>query len=142
MNKSSVLKRTVLAVLSCFAISVEAQTLTTLKEMIEKVISQNPEVQAKYHEYTAAGYERDVVHGGYLPKADVVSTYRKQEDMDDGISRRNGTAIPRFNNELVLRQMILLNDSANGFAKFMVIEGGLPWCIFDFHAIIAAGADM
>lgn len=111
MNKSSVLKRTVFAVLSCFAISVEAQTLTTLKEMIEKVISQNPEVQAKYHEYTAAGYERDVVHGGYLPKADVISTYRKQEDMDDGISRRNGTAIPRFNNELVLRQMIF-----DGFA--------------------------
>jgi len=103
-----------LSLLLAFGIAsqpLQAQPLTTLKEMIEKVISQNPEVQARYHEYTAAGYERDVVHGGYLPKADVISTYRKQEEMDDGISRRNGTAIPRFNNELVLRQMIF-----DGFA--------------------------
>lgn len=79
--------------------------------MVEKVISSNPEVQARYHDYLGAGYEQDVVKGGFLPKADVVSTYRNQEEMDGGISRRNGTAVPRFNNELVLRQMIF-----DGFA--------------------------
>ncbi len=79
--------------------------------MVEKVISANPEVQARYHDYLGAGYEQDVVKGGFLPKADIVSTYRKQEEMDGGISRRNGTAIPKFNNELVLRQMIF-----DGFA--------------------------
>lgn len=94
-----------------FAEQASAETLVPLKQMVEKVISANPEVQAKYHAYLGAGYEQDVVQGGFLPKADIVSTYRNQEDKDGGISRRNGTAIPKFNNELVLRQMIF-----DGFA--------------------------
>ncbi|MDX1914994.1 MAG: TolC family outer membrane protein [Methylophilus sp.] len=99
-------------ILTFFSLSVGAQPLTTLKEMVEKVVTANPEVQAKYHEYTAAGYERDVAHGNFLPKADIVSTYRNQEDKPgSSVSRANGTAIPKFNNELVLRQMIF-----DGFA--------------------------
>jgi outer membrane protein, adhesin transport system len=94
-----------------FAQQASAEALVPLKLMVEKVISSNPEVQARYHDYLGAGYEQDVVKGGFLPKADVVSTYREQEEMDGGISRRNGTAVPRFNNELVLRQMIF-----DGFA--------------------------
>jgi adhesin transport system outer membrane protein len=89
-----------------FAVQVSAETLVPLKQMVEKVISTNPEVQARYHEYLGAGYERDVAFGGLLPKADIVTTYRNQEEIDNGLSRRNGTAIPRMNNELVLRQMI------------------------------------
>ena len=94
-----------------WASPVAAEAVVPLKQLVEKVISSNPEVQARYHDYLGAGYEQDVVKGGFLPKADIVSTYRKQEDMDGGISRRNGTAIPKFNNELVLRQMIF-----DGFA--------------------------
>ena len=82
-----------------------AEALVPLKQLVEKVISSNPEVQAKYHAYVGAGYEQDVVKGGYLPKVDIQSTYRKQEDINS-IRNSNGTAIPRFNNELVLRQMI------------------------------------
>ena len=89
-----------------FAVQVSAETLVPLKQMVEKVISTNPEVQARYHEYLGAGFERDVAFGGLLPKADIVTTYRNQEEIDNGLSRRNGTAIPRMNNELVLRQMI------------------------------------
>jgi adhesin transport system outer membrane protein len=89
-----------------FAVQVSAETLVPLKQMVEKVISTNPEVQARYHEYLGSGYERDVAFGGLLPKADIVTTYRNQEEIDNGLSRRNGTAIPRMNNELVLRQMI------------------------------------
>jgi outer membrane protein, adhesin transport system len=96
---------------SVFSLNLYADQVTTLKEMVEKVVTSNPEVQAKYHEYTAAGYDVDNVKGQYLPKADIVSTYRSQEDLDGGLSKRNGTAIPRFNNELVLRQMIF-----DGFA--------------------------
>jgi len=91
---------------SFFAVQVNAETLVPLKQMVEKVISTNPEVQARYHEYLGAGYERDVAFGGLLPKVDIVSTYRNQEELDNGFGRRNGTAIPRMNNELVLRQMI------------------------------------
>ena len=46
-----------------------AEPLVTLKQMVEKIISSNPEVQVKYHAYVGAGYEQDVVKGGFLPKA-------------------------------------------------------------------------
>jgi adhesin transport system outer membrane protein len=87
-----------------------AEPLVTLKQMVEKTISSNPEVQVKYHAYVGAGYERDVVKGGFLPKVDVQSTYRNQENVS-GLSNSNGTDIPTWNNELVLRQMIF-----DGFA--------------------------
>ncbi len=82
-----------------------AEAIIPLKQLVEKVISSNPEVQSKYHAYVGAGYEQDVVKGGYLPKVDIQSTYRKQEEINS-IRNSNGTEIPRFNNELVLRQMI------------------------------------
>ena len=89
----------------CVVSSAQAEALVPLKEMVERVISSNPEVQAKYHAYVGAGFEQDVVRGGFLPKVDVQSTYRKQENIDN-FRNGNGTAIPRFNNELILRQMI------------------------------------
>ena len=79
--------------------------------MVEKTISSNPEIQARYHAYVGAGYEQEVVKGGFLPKVDVQSTYRNQENIDKGLARSSGTAIPTWNNELVLRQMIF-----DGFA--------------------------
>ena len=90
--------------------SAQAETLVPLKQMVEKVISSNPEVQAKYHAYVGAGFEQDIVRGGFLPKVDIQSTYRKQEDIGN-FRNNNGNAIPRFNNELVLRQLIF-----DGFA--------------------------
>jgi outer membrane protein, adhesin transport system len=111
-NSRSLMVRGVLAIAAfTFSSVAGAEPLVTLKQMVEKTITSNPEVQAKYHAYVGAGYERDVVKGGFLPKVDVQSTYRNQEDMDNGISRANGTAIPEWNNELVLRQMIF-----DGFA--------------------------
>lgn len=112
MNKNSSFKQAFLfATLSWFTLNAYSQTLTTLKDMVEQVITKNPEVQARYHEYTGAGYETEVVRGGFLPKADIVSSYRRQEELDGGFGRNNGTNIPRSNNELVLRQMIF-----DGFA--------------------------
>ncbi len=93
-----------------FGQQASAEQVVPLKQLVEKVISSNPEVQAKYHAYLGAGYEQDLVKGGYLPKVDIQSTYRKQEEMDS-IRSNNGTEIPRFNNELILRQMIF-----DGFA--------------------------
>jgi outer membrane protein, adhesin transport system len=83
-------------VVTTFALAsaASAEPLVTLKQMVEKTITSNPEVQAKYHAYVGAGYERDVVKGGFLPKLDVQSTYRNQEDMDNGVSRASGTAVP------------------------------------------------
>jgi len=85
-----------------------AEPLVTLKEMVEKVVTSNPEVQARYHKFLESGFEQEVARGGFLPKANLVSTYRNQEEMVNNIGN---TATPRMNNELVLRQMIF-----DGFA--------------------------
>ncbi len=85
-----------------------AEPLISLKDMVEKTITSNPEVQARYHKFLEAGYEQDTVRGGFMPKADLVSTYRKQEEL---VKNTTNTQIPRMNNELVLRQMIF-----DGFA--------------------------
>lgn len=80
-----------------------AEPLVTIKEMVEKVVTSNPEVQARYHKFLESGYDQDIAFGGFLPKADVVSTYRNQEELTKNIGN---TAVPHMNNELVLRQMI------------------------------------
>lgn len=85
-----------------------AEPLVSLKDMVEKVVTSNPEVQARYHKFLESGYEQQMMRGEFLPNVDVVSTYRNQEEMIQNISN---TAIPRMNNELVLRQMIF-----DGFA--------------------------
>lgn len=89
-------------------IAVSAEPVVTLKDMVEKTISSNPEVQARYHKFLEAGHEQDVMRAGLLPKADIVSSFREQEKLVKNI---NNTATPSMNNELVLRQMIF-----DGFA--------------------------
>lgn len=84
------------------------EPIVTLKDMVEKTVSSNPEVQARYHKFLESGFEQEAFRGGFFPKADIVSTYRNQEDR---IDLGDGTAVPRMNNELVLRQMIF-----DGFA--------------------------
>jgi len=71
----------------------------TYKQMLQKTVSANPEVQARYHRLLETGYERDVANGGFYPKADIVGRYRKQEDVSGNYSRqsRTGFANPRFN---------------------------------------------
>ena len=90
------------------SVAYAAQPLVSLKDMVEKTVTSNPEVQSRYHKFLESGFEQDVVRGGFLPKADIVSTYSKQEEL---VKINNGTAIPRMNNELVLKQMIF-----DGFA--------------------------
>lgn len=94
------------ATLSTFSYAVEP--LITLKEMVEKTITSNPEVQTRYHKFLESGYEQDVARGNFLPSADIVSTYRNQEEL---VKISGKTGVPRMNNELVLRQMIF-----DGFA--------------------------
>ncbi|MES1987452.1 MAG: TolC family outer membrane protein, partial [Pseudomonadota bacterium] len=113
MNNNFNYKLTTLALISCLGgfisnTALAAGPLVTLKEMVEKTITANPEVQSRYHRFLESGFEQDVAQGNFLPKADIVSTYRRQEEL---IKPGDGTNIPRSNNELVLRQMIF-----DGFA--------------------------
>jgi adhesin transport system outer membrane protein len=113
LNNNFSYKLITLALVSCLGgftsnTTLAAEPLVSLKDMVEKTITANPEVQSRYHRFLESGFEQDVAHGNFLPKADIVSTYRKQEEL---IKLGDGTNIPRSNNELVLRQMIF-----DGFA--------------------------
>lgn len=91
-----------------------AEPLVSLKDMVEKTVSSNPEVQSRYHKFLESGFDQDVARGAFLPKADIVSTYRKQEEV--GVIVGN-TGIPRMNNELVLKQMIFDGFMTNNEVK-------------------------
>jgi adhesin transport system outer membrane protein len=56
--------------------SYAAGSLVTLKEMVEKTVTANPEVQSRYHRFLESGFEQDVMRGGhcfYLEKTGRVT---------------------------------------------------------------------
>ena len=113
LNKNSNYRLVILVLVTCLNglagnVANATEPLLTLKEMVEKTVTSNPEVQSRYHKFLESGYEQEVMRAGFLPKADVVANYRKQEEL---VKPADGTATPRFNSELVLRQMIF-----DGFA--------------------------
>lgn len=80
-----------------------AETLTTLQQVVEQAVTANPEVQTRYHNFTAAEQETLVRRGNLLPRLDLTADYRKQEDMGPNLGN---TEIPEFQTALVLRQML------------------------------------
>lgn len=80
----------------------------TLKDLVEKTITTNPEVQAAYHTYLAAEQEQNNAIGGYLPKVDLISTVRI---IDYKTPNFNNTQTPELQTEFVLHQMLF-----DGFA--------------------------
>ncbi len=47
--------------------------MVTLTDVVGKAIGGNPEVQLRWHNFLAAGDERGIVKGGYLPRVDVTA---------------------------------------------------------------------
>ena len=91
-----------------------AEPLVTLKDMVEKTVSSNPEVQSRYHRFLDSGYEQEAVRGGFLPKLDVQSTYRP---IDTSPTLPNGINTPRSATDLVLKQMIFDGFATNSEVK-------------------------
>lgn len=113
LNKNFKSKLAVLLVANAFIASVgqAADGVAGFKEMVEKTVASNPEVQARYHRLMETGFEKEVARGGFFPRADIISTYRDQEDINNQIQNDSRNATPRYNNELVIRQMLF-----DGFA--------------------------
>ena len=80
----------------------------TLRDLVEKTITANPEVQATYHTYLAAEQEHNAAIGGYLPRVDLISTMR---EIDRKTPNFNKTQTPELQTEFVLHQMLF-----DGFA--------------------------
>jgi outer membrane protein, adhesin transport system len=98
-----------IALLMLFASQLaSAEAPATLKEIVEKTVTSNPEVQASFHAYKAALQEQKVAKGGYYPHADIISNFRSQEQMTSNIGN---TESPDSQTQLVLRQMLF-----DGFA--------------------------
>lgn len=87
---------------------VYAEVPATLKEIVEKTVTSNPEVQASFHTYKAAIEEQKIAKGGYYPHADIISNFRSQERLTSNIGN---TETPNSQTQLVLRQMLF-----DGFA--------------------------
>lgn len=88
--------------------AVYADNLATLQQIIEKTVTSNPEVQARYHNFTAAQKEELVTKGNLLPQLDLTANYRKQENIGPNVAN---VAIPEYQSALELRQLLF-----DGFA--------------------------
>ncbi|MDP2247992.1 MAG: TolC family outer membrane protein, partial [Nitrosomonadales bacterium] len=93
----------VIAVALNISTTVHAETLATLQQIVEKTVTSNPEVQARYHNFTSSGQETLVTRGNLLPQVDLTSNFRKQEDVGPNLGNNN---IPERQTALVLRQML------------------------------------
>lgn len=86
----------------------------TLREVAQRAIETNPEVQARWHNFLAAQHEKDVARGGYFPRVDLsANTARRYRD-EAGINNLN------FNQHgatLTLTQMLF-----DGFATRNDVE--------------------
>ena len=86
-----------------------AQQKMTLEDAASQAVLKNPEVLSKWHAFGAAGHERNVSFGGYLPTVDVVAGVARVY-LNDPLT----TTVPHFtqdNVSIVLRQMLF-----DGFA--------------------------
>lgn len=65
-------KLSVIAAAVLFGVAAQAQSVPEpLVQAARKAVVTNPEVQARWHGFLAAGNERDVARGGYFPQLDL-----------------------------------------------------------------------
>jgi outer membrane protein, adhesin transport system len=81
----------------------KAEVPQVYKDIVEKTISNNPEVQAKLHEYTASLQEQKAAKSNYYPAADIIYRARSQESVIPNI---NNTEAPDSQAQFVITQML------------------------------------
>lgn len=109
------------AILSCFG--AQAQNLPeTLVQAARKAVLSNPEVQARWHGFMAAGNERDVARGGYFPRLDLAASVgresRDSPSVGGDIGTYNFNATQLTLNQMLFDGMFTANEVKRlGFAK-------------------------
>ena len=83
----------------------------TLQQAIEKAIAENPEVQTRYHTFRAAQEEQKVARGGLYPRADINTTFRRQEQIGTNIGNAQ---VPERLTQLVVRQLLFDGFATSG----------------------------
>lgn len=93
---------------SFYTFSAYAESPETLQKMIEKAVSENPEVQARFHAFKGSEFDQSAAKGAYLPRVNVDATSRNQEKQIPNVNR---TQAPNTQGTLIIRQMLF-----DGFA--------------------------
>ena len=102
MKLKKILSAILLGVFSSSLVAL-AESPLTLEKMVEKAISENPEVQARFHAFKGAEFDESAAKGKYLPNLTVEQTFRNQERLTPNV---NHTYTPNQQSTLILRQMI------------------------------------
>jgi adhesin transport system outer membrane protein len=84
---------------------------STLQQAIEKTIAENPEVQVRYHTFRASEQEQKVARGALMPRADINTTFRKQEQIGPNIG---AAQVPERLTQLVVRQLLFDGFATSG----------------------------
>src|SRR5688572_7585541 len=82
-----------------------AQQKMSLQDAASKAVITHPEVKARLHTFRAAGHERRVGFGGYLPTLDVIGVVGRG-DLDDPLITTNLSSYSYNNVTFVARQML------------------------------------
>jgi outer membrane protein, adhesin transport system len=74
------IKMSLLALAVLLALGAHAQSLPDpMVQAMRKAVATNPEVQARWNGFKAAGNERDVARGGYFPRLDLTASVGSEE---------------------------------------------------------------
>lgn len=114
-------KFSLLALAVLFALGAQAQTLPEpMVQAVRKAVTTNPEVQARWNGFKAAGNERDVARGGYFPKLDLTATTGR-ENRDTPLNdygTYNFNAAQLTLNQMLFDGMFTANETKRlGYAK-------------------------
>lgn len=90
----------------------------TVRDAAQKAVVGNPEVQVRWHNFLAAGHERDVVRGGYLPRVDVYAGAGRERYSQD---RRDpsGQSYNRTDATISLTQMLYDGFATRNELRYM-----------------------
>lgn len=98
----------------------QAQVPEALRDAARKAVVGNPEVQARWHAWRAAGEEQDVARGGWLPQVDLNAGIGREKlhrpgEVDDSFTHR-GAALSL--NQMVYDGFFTRNEvSRLGYAR-------------------------
>ncbi|WP_296163677.1 TolC family outer membrane protein [Rhodoferax sp.] len=102
----------------------QAQNLPApMVQAARKAVATNPEVQARWNGFNAAGHERDVARGGFFPRLDLTaSTGREDKDSPSApggsYGRYNFNAAQLTLNQMLFDGMFTANEAKRlGYAK-------------------------
>ena len=102
----------------------QAQNLPApMVQAARKAVATNPEVQARWNGFNAAGHERDVARGGFFPRLDLTATTGR-EDKDSPSAPGGSYGTYNFNaaqltlNQMLFDGMFTANEAKRlGYAK-------------------------